>query len=115
MLEFRLARRKLVRPQDVSDDVGVPLVREGPWPIGWHGNANSLKQIAHRQPVPIGKELASGQRRSRFATRKRITVTPRALSFVGRLAPIRLFRRINTVPDRARCLLRKQRYRKGGE
>ena len=46
LLQFRFARRKLIRAEDVGEDIRILLAGELPRTVGRHGNANALEKIA---------------------------------------------------------------------
>src|SRR5579862_2651215 len=64
MREFRLAGRKLIATQQVSQDIGLLLPIHTRWLVLWHGSPDALEQIAQRQAIPVRQEGVACQCRS---------------------------------------------------
>ncbi len=102
MREFRLAGRKLVDAQNVSQNVGVLLPAKPPWIVLRHRPANSFKQVANRQAVPIREEITTGERGCRITARQRVAVARRTMLVKELLAALRLLLCKDAVPHRTR-------------
>jgi hypothetical protein len=74
-LQFDFAGGKLAHTEHVGQNVGVLCARKLPGPVCRHGDADSLEEVADGEAVPVGKELAAGERRSGFSAAERGSVT----------------------------------------
>ena len=72
--QFRLARGKLADAEHVGQNVGILLASELSGAIRRHGGANSLEEIACGETVPVGGELATGERWRGFSAAERASM-----------------------------------------
>src|ERR1700730_15480074 len=72
--DLRLADRKPVAAQKVSQDIGLLLPIHARWLVLRHGSPDALEQIAERQAIPVRKERVACQCRSFTTTLKRVAM-----------------------------------------
>ena len=97
-LELRCSRRKLIRIEEVSDDVGLLRRRHRARSARRHRDSDALEQVAGRQLVPVAHEIRSGQRGREAVAGQVVAVALGARSLVRGRAAIRLFLREHAIP-----------------
>src|SRR5689334_19538367 len=101
MLQFGFTGRKLADAQHVRQHVGILLAREFSRTVRRHGGADSLEQVADGETVPVGRKLASSERRRGLSAAEGASVARRAVAGVERGSTLGLFGCVDTVPHGA--------------
>jgi hypothetical protein len=96
--ELSLTRGELADAEHIGQDVGILFTCELSRAIRRHGGADSLEEIAYRETVPVGGELASGERWRRFPTAESRSMARRAVVRIESGSTLGLGRGIDTVP-----------------
>src|SRR6267378_1115355 len=99
LVKFSFARWKFVDAQHESQNVRVLLPGEAAGSALRHGLADAVKQVAHREAIPVRQERSTGQRRSGFSAGEHVAVASRTFLLVDRLATLGLFFGVNAIPD----------------
>jgi len=77
--QLGLSRRSVALVQNEREDVGALLPAQASWIVLRHRCSDAVEQLAERQVVPVGGELATRERGCRFSTGKRRSMTRRAV------------------------------------
>src|SRR5205814_3773406 len=75
----------------------------------WHGLANSVEQVTHREAAPIRKECAAGQRWRGFSPGEHVAVASRTFLAIDEFPALGLVFGVHAVPCGTR--LRRGRLR----
>ena len=96
--ELSLTSGKFADAQHIGQDVGILFPCELSRAIRGHGGADSLEEIAYREPVPVGGELASGERWRRFPAAESRSMARRAVVRIESGSTLGLGRGVDAVP-----------------